>query len=343
MQSFMGRERRTETALLLAVLALAAALRLWRLEDNGFGTPYYAAAVRSMMESARLFFYNSFDPVGFMSLDKPPVAFWIQTGFALALGYSGWVLHLPQVLSGVASVAILHHLVRRAFGPSAALVAGLLLAITPIAVAVDRSNNSDSWLVFFLLLAAWMALRGRGLSLAFSMALLGVAFNVKMLAAFACGPALLAGWLVASPPGWSRRLGWMTISAVVLGLVSLSWAAIYDLTPASRRPYVASTSDNSMLELIVVHNGIQRFDPASLPVGGPLSRLELYDKVPVGPFKLATPMLAGQVGWLAPLALLGLVPWRRREGRAASLALWGTWALTYGIVYSAAGGIFHAY
>src|SRR5262249_52318492 len=156
--------------------------------------------------------------------------------------------------------------------------------------------------------------RGRGLSLAISMALLGVALNVKMLAVFACGPALLAGWLVASPPGWWRRLGWMTASAVVLGVVSLSYAVAYDLIPASHRPYVASSSNNSMLELIVVHNGIQRFESTSLPAIGPFSHLELYDRVPVGPLRLATPMLAGQVGWLAPLALLGLVGWRRCDG-----------------------------
>jgi 4-amino-4-deoxy-L-arabinose transferase-like glycosyltransferase len=343
MRSFTGRERRIETALLLAVLALAAGLRLWRLEDHGFGNPYYAAAVRSMTESAHLFFYNAFDPAGFLSLDKPPVAFWIQSVFALVLGYSGWVLHLPQVLAGVASVAILYHMVRRDLGPSAGLIAGLLLAITPIAVAVDRSNNTESWLTFFLLLAAWAALRGRGRSLAIAMALLGVAFNVKMLAAFACGPALLAGWLMASPPGWWRRLGWMTVSAVVLGVVSLSYAVAYDLIPASHRPHVASSSGNSMLELIVVHNGIERFDPTSLPNIGLLAYVKLYDKVPVGPFRLATPMLAGQVGWLAPLALLGVLAWRRRDGGAAPLALWGIWALTYGIVYSVAGGIFHAY
>jgi len=343
MRSFTGRERRIETALLLAVLALAAGLRLWRLEDHGFGNHYYAAAVRSMTESAHLFFYNAFDPAGFLSLDKPPVAFWIQAVFALVLGYSGWALHLPQVLAGVASVAILYHLVRRDFGPSAGLIAGLLLAITPIAVAVDRSNNADSWLPVFLLLAAWMALRGRGLSLVIAMALLGVAFNVKMLAAFACGPALLAGWLVASPPGWGRRLGWMTVSAVALGVVSLSYAVTYDLTPAGHRPHVTSSSDNSMLELIVVHNGIRRFDPASVPDIGPLAHLEVYDKVPVGPLRLATPMLAGQIGWLAPLALFGLAAWRRRNGNAAPLTLWAIWALTYGVIYSVAGGIFHAY
>ena len=98
------------------MLLIAAVLRLWRLENNGFGTAYYAAGVRSMLQGAWLFFYNSFDPAGFISLDKPPLAFWIQTAFAAVLGYSGWTIHLPQALAGIASVALLYRLVRRPFG-----------------------------------------------------------------------------------------------------------------------------------------------------------------------------------------------------------------------------------
>src|SRR5215471_9000059 len=203
-------KRRIEYACLAAVLMLAAALRLWRLEDNGFGTAYYAAGVRSALQGGSLFFYNAFDPAGFVSLDKPPLAFWIQAAFASVLGFSGWTIHLPQALAGVGSVAILYRLVRKPFGAAAGLIAALLLAITPVMVAIDRSNNTDSWLVFFLLLAAWAALRGRGLALVISMALLGVAFNVKMLAALVCGPALLLAWLMASSGlAWTRRLAWM--------------------------------------------------------------------------------------------------------------------------------------
>ena len=117
-------------------------------------------------------------------------------GFRRLLGYSGWSIDLPQALAGVASVALLYRLVRPVGAP-AAIVAALLLAIMPIAVAIDRSNNTDSWLILFLLLATRIALRGRGLSLVVAMALLGLAFNAKMLAALVCGPALLAGWLLA--------------------------------------------------------------------------------------------------------------------------------------------------
>jgi 4-amino-4-deoxy-L-arabinose transferase-like glycosyltransferase len=338
-----------EAAAIAVVLLIAAVLRLWRLENNGFGTAYYAAGVRSMLQSAWLFFYNSFDPAGFISLDKPPVAFWIQTAFASVLGYSGWTIHLPQALAGIASVALLYRLVRQPFGVAAGICAALLLAAMPVAVAVDRSNNTDSWLVFFLLLAAAAALRGRGLSLVAAMALLGLAFNVKMLAALVCAPALLAGWLLAGSLDWRRRLSWMAAGGVTLAVVSLAWAVAFDLTPQDSRPYAGSSHDNSMLELIVVHNGLERFvraprtttAPPPTPAPAPAPRLQAYDAVPVGPLRLASPALAAQFAWTLPLAVLGAAfGWRRRR---ASVALWGTWALTYGVVFSAAGGIFHAY
>ena len=339
--------RRLEAAGLAVVLAIAAVLRLWRLDDNGFGTEYYAAGVRSMLQGGWLFFYNAFDPAGFISLDKPPVAFWIQTGLASLLGFSGWTIHLPQALAGVASVALLHRLLRRPFGVAAGLTAALLLAVTPIAVAIDRSNNADSWLVFFLLLATVLASRGRGLSFVLAMVLLGIAFNVKMLAALVCGPALVAGYLAAAPFDWRRHLFWLSSGAAALIVVGLSWATAFDLTPRDHRPYAGSSTGNSMLELIVVHNGLERFvrpEPpprAQTRTPPPAPRYEAYDDIPAGALRLTHPMLAGQFAWALPLALLGAVlAWRRRR---ASVVLWGSWALAYGIVYSAAGGIFHLY
>jgi 4-amino-4-deoxy-L-arabinose transferase-like glycosyltransferase len=322
-------------------------LRLWDLSANGFGNEYYAAGVRSMLQGAGLFFYNAFDPAGLVSLDKPPLAFWIQTIFAAVLGYGGWAIHLPQALAGTASVGLLYFLLRKPFGRTVALISAFLLALSPVAVAVDRSNNTDAWLVLFLLIAAWLALRGRGLALVLAMVALGFAFNVKMLAALVCGPALLAGWWLSSPLDWPRRLGWMFISGLALAVVSLSWAVVFDLTPERLRPQAGSSRSGSMLELIVVHNGIERFvrdraaprPTAQAPPQAP--RPAAYDAVPTGPLRLATPMLAGQFAWALPFAVLGaILGWRRRR---AQVALWVGWALAYGIVYSAAGGIFHLY
>ena len=172
----------------MSVLLLALGLRVWRLDQNGFDNEYYAAGVRSMLEGWHTFFYNSFDPAGFVSVDKPPLALWIQVASARLFGFSPLALLLPQVLEGVAAVAVLMHLVARRFGALAGILAGFFLALTPIAVASDRSGNTDPGLVLALLLAAWALLvaaeRGRRAHLLLAMALIGVAFNVKMLAAF---------------------------------------------------------------------------------------------------------------------------------------------------------------
>jgi 4-amino-4-deoxy-L-arabinose transferase-like glycosyltransferase len=152
---FPEPDRRKRRTALLAILLLAASLRLLRLEQNGFGTPYYAAAVRSMAMNWHNLFYCAFDPVGFLAIDKPPIAFWLQAASVRLLGFDGFAVHLPQVVEGVVAIALLYHLVRRSFGVGAGLLAGFFLAITPISVAVDRSNNTDSCLVLTQLLAAW--------------------------------------------------------------------------------------------------------------------------------------------------------------------------------------------
>ena len=137
------------------VMALGLGLRIWRLDQNGFGTEYYSAGVRSMLDSPHNFLFNSFDPAGFVSLDKPPIALWVQVASAKLLGFSSLSVLLPQVLEGLASIALVYHVVARRFGEAAGLLAALFLALTPISVVIDRSSNTDSCLVLVLLLAAW--------------------------------------------------------------------------------------------------------------------------------------------------------------------------------------------
>jgi 4-amino-4-deoxy-L-arabinose transferase-like glycosyltransferase len=364
---------------LLALLLLSLMLRLWRLEQNGFGTDYYSAGVRSMMTGWHRFFYNAFDPGGFVSVDKPPIALWIQVLSAKVLGFHGLAVLLPQVLEGVAAVWLLFHLVQRRFGSAAGLLAGFLLAITPISVASDRSSNTDSCLVLVLLLAAWALIKaietGRRAPLVLSMALVGLGFNVKMLAAFVVLPAFaLAHWLGARLL-WRRLIADWGVASLVLAGVSLSWVVAFDLTPADRRPFAGSTTGNSMIELVVGHNGVGRFvrraRPAPPSTGDPLaatarsapwtagatigpgpggSRPSYLVRAPIGPLRLADRRLAAQVAWFFPLAVVGLVAgasWARRrwplDAARSDLLLWSGWVLAYGVVYSYAGGIFHYY
>ena len=246
-----------------ALLAVAAALRLWGLGQAGFGTQYYAAGVLSMLENWHNFFFNSFDPAGFVSIDKPPLAFWIQSASAKLLGFDAFSIRLPQVIEGVALIAMLYHLVRRHFGTAAGLLAGFFAAIMPISVAVDRSNNTDSGLAMLLVAAGWAislaAERNSYRMLFLAMGLLGIAFNVKMLAALVVVPGFMAVyWLGTSLPV-ARKTVHLLLSFAILIVVSLEWCVAYDLTPAPLRPYAGSTADNSMLELVVGENGARRF------------------------------------------------------------------------------------
>src|SRR5579871_5687998 len=140
---------------LAAIALLAAGLNLWGLQRAGYGNAYYAAAVLSMLQNWHNFFFVSFDPGGFVSIDKPPLGFWIQAASAKLLGFSGLAILLPEALAGVGSVLLIYHLVKRAFGTGTGLLAALMLALTPVSVSVSRNNTIDSLLVFTLLLATW--------------------------------------------------------------------------------------------------------------------------------------------------------------------------------------------
>src|SRR6476646_11841877 len=180
--------------LLAAIAALAALLGSWRIGGAGCGNTFHAAAVRSMLDNWHAFFYASFDPGGFVSVDKPPLGLCIQTGSAALFGFHGWSLMLPEIAAGVGSVRLVFALARKPFGNGAALLAALFMAITPINVAVDRNNTQDSLLLFVLLLAAWTVVQatrhGSPLWLATGMLLVGLGFNIKMMQAWLVLPAL---------------------------------------------------------------------------------------------------------------------------------------------------------
>jgi 4-amino-4-deoxy-L-arabinose transferase-like glycosyltransferase len=243
-------------------VAISAILNLWNLSQNGYSNSYYSVAVQSMMQSFRNFFFASYDAGGFISVDKPPVALWIQAVSAKIFGFSSLSLLLPEALAGVASVALVYYLVRRIFGTLAAFVAAIAMALTPIAVAVERGNNTDTWLMFFLLLAAWALTRatekGKLVLLLLSMALVGVAFNVKMLEAFIVLPTFYLLYLVAAPLKWYKRVLHLALATVVLLAVSLSWAVAVQLTSADQRPWVGGSQVNSALDLALNYNGLGR-------------------------------------------------------------------------------------
>ncbi|MGP4017914.1 ArnT family glycosyltransferase [Saccharopolyspora sp. 5N708] len=352
------------------VLVLAAFLNTWSLSINQWANTYYSAAVLGMTQSWRAFFFGALDAGSFITVDKPPLALWIQALSARAFGFNTWSLLLPQALAGVLTVWIVHHVVRRDFGHLAAAVAAFALALTPIAVVLARHNNPDALLAFLLAVALWAASNairsGRLLPLLCGAVAVGLAFNTKMLQAFFVLPMIAVVYLLAAPPRWPRKLLNLGVAAVVLGVVSLSWLTIVDLTPASSRPYVGGSTDNTVRDLLLGYNGLGRvggqariMSPGMTGGGGGLRGLGAMPggvRVFGGGMddsswtRLFSGEVAPQIGWLYPLALFGAVAvvvhlWRRprRDAGRAEFLLWaGTLAVT-AAVFTFAAGIWHPY
>src|SRR5713226_1362693 len=244
------------------VMLISIFMNFFQLGQNGFANLYYAAAIRSMLDSWHNFFFVSFDPGGFVSIDKPPLGFWLQAASAKILGFTPFSLFLPQALAGVLSVLLLYYLVRRHFGVAAGLLAALALAISPISVLTNRNNTIDSTLVLVMLLGAWTVMRaaetGKLRWLLLCAVFVGLGFNIKMLEAYLVVPAYGLLYLLAAPRRIWVRIGHLALAALLMLTISLSWAVAVDLTPASSRPYVGSSQDNSEISLALGYNGIQR-------------------------------------------------------------------------------------
>lgn len=258
-----------ENYFLAAILILSAVLNIGNLGLQGYGNQYYAAGVKSMTMSLRNFFFVSFDPSGFVSIDKPPLGFWIQAVSAKIFGVNSWGLLLPQAVAGVISVGILFLIVKRAFGRSAGLISALCMAVTPIFVAASKNNTIDNLLVLALLLACLLlskaAENGKTKTLIFSLVLVGIGFNIKMLQAYMILPAMYIAYLVSKNLTMKRKIINLVFGTLILAVVSLSWAFVVDLVPSSNRPFVGSSTNNTVMELIFGHNGVERF---STSVGG---------------------------------------------------------------------------
>ncbi|MGP8060043.1 MAG: ArnT family glycosyltransferase [Acidimicrobiales bacterium] len=330
--------------ILLAIALLSAALYSWRAGTYLEG--YYAAAVRSMSMSWHNFFFAAFDPAGTVTLDKLPGAFWLQALSVRVFGLSTWAIDLPQILEGVASVLVMYRISRRLSGPVAGILAALVLAISPATVVLNRGNISDTLMILLLLLAADAVVgaltTGRFRGVIFAGIWTGLAFQAKMTEAWLILPALGLVYVIAAADRWRRRVLGAAVMVVVAAVVSLSWMTAVSLTPASTRPYVDGSHDDSLYQQVFVYNGFGRVDEASpnqlltQSIG-----LRIPPPPPVGWNRLLTGSLGRDTGWLFPAAslslVLGLVETRRRSRRdpiRVAFLLWGTWLLTFAIVFS---------
>jgi 4-amino-4-deoxy-L-arabinose transferase-like glycosyltransferase len=335
----------------LAVLVvIAGALNLWSLHTNGYANVFYSAADRSMSGSWHLFLYNSFDAAGVMTVDKPPLALWVQALSVSAFGLSSWSVLVPEALMGVAAVALTYDIARRRFGRFAGFVAGLVLALTPVSVAIWRHNNPDALLIMSCVAAVWFVVRGledgRTRWLVLSGVAIGVGFETKMAAALLVVPALAAAWLWVAPRGIAAAGRSLVAGGVAMVLVGGAWPVFVALTPASERPWVGGTGDNSVWSLTLSYNGLGRLlGQAGGPTAGVIGP---FGGAP-GPLRLLDPSLGGQAGWLLGFALIAGIGvavatrLRRDDARTGWLIAAGGSFATIAVAFSQAHGIFHPY
>ncbi|WP_416971119.1 glycosyltransferase family 39 protein [Streptomyces sp. 4F14] len=349
-------------AALAAILLTAALLYGWALGSLGWGNSYYSAAVKSMGLDWTNFLFGSFDPAGVVTVDKPPAALWPQVLSSKVFGLHGWALILPQVLEGVAAVFVLHRTVRRWAGEGTALLAALVLTLTPVTVAINRNNNPDTLLVLLLVTAAYALTRalqaepGRRATgwLCASGFLVGCGFLTKMTAAWMVLPAFAAAWLTGAGGPWLSRLRPLLAAGAVCAVSSLWWVALVARWPGER-PAIGGSADGGAWDLVIGHNGLGRLLGGSAGGGGGNNLGGLFGSDP-GPLRLFGDQVAGQIGWLLPVSVVALAVavagavLRRRGGGPAGKrlpgsgwVLWGTWLLVCGLVFSTQEGSFHAY
>jgi 4-amino-4-deoxy-L-arabinose transferase-like glycosyltransferase len=350
---------------LIGLLALTAVLDLWNLSINGWANSYYAAAVRSMSTSWHDFLFASLDKTGLMTVDKPPLAFWVQALSVRVFGFHSLSILVPEALMGVVAVGLVYDMTRRMFGRAGGAAAGLAFALTPITVAVARHNNPDELLILCSVAALWCAVRaletGRTKWLVWCGVCVGLGFETKMGVALFVAPGIALGWM------WTRwgetwRARWVALRQLLAGGAALvavggAWPLLVTLTPAADRPWISGTSDNSIWSLIFGYNGLGR---VAGQTGGPGGGGggggggfgggggNLFGGA-TGPFRLLESALGDQAGWLlgfalvAGLAILVLTRLRRRDVRTGWLMVIGGAFLVTAVVFSYASGIFHPY
>ncbi len=348
---------------LLVLLVGTVVLYLWDLDRSSWANAFYSAAAQAGSQSWKAFLFGSSDAANSITVDKPPLSLWLPALGIRLFGLNPWSILVPQALMGVASVAILWDAVRRPFGETAGLIAGLVLALTPVAVTIFRYNNPDALLVLLMITAAWALLRavddGRLRWLLLCGGCLGLGYLTKQLEVALVMPALALGYLVAGPRSTLDR-GWRLVLTLGAALAAAGWwVLLVELWPADRRPWIGGTQHNSILELTLNYNGIGRLngdEPGSVTSLNVGSSIHLGGRTSAHPWgqpgigRLFESAQIGCIAWLLPAAAVFgvalLIRWGRtprRDLRRAATLVWAVWLLTTAAVFSFMAGIFHPY
>ncbi|MFF3085016.1 ArnT family glycosyltransferase [Streptomyces nojiriensis] len=355
---------RWELPSLAGLLIATAVLLLWDLGSSGYANSFYSAAVQAGSESWKAFFFGSSDAGNSITVDKPPASLWPMMLSVRLFGLGSWQILVPQALMGVATTGVLYAAVRRQFGPGAGLLSGAAFALTPVAALMFRFNNPDALLTLLLTVTVYCVLRAldgaRTRWLVWAGVAVGFAFLTKTLQAFVILPPLALLYAVCAPVRLRKRLGQLLLAGLAMVVAGGWWVAVVELWPASSRPYIGGSQNNSFLELTLGYNGLGRINGNETGSVGGGGRGGAGGGGgggwgETGIDRLFSGNIGGQIAWLLPAALVLLVAgllitWRARratdslEGmaRAAFLA-WGGSMLITAVVFSYMQGIFHEY
>ncbi|SDO37424.1 4-amino-4-deoxy-L-arabinose transferase [Nakamurella panacisegetis] len=347
--------------LLIALLVITAAAYLWDLSINGNANEFYAAAVKSGTESWKAWLFGSLDSSNAITVDKPPASLWIMGLSGRIFGFSSFSMLLPEALMGVGTVALLYAAVRRTSGHAAGLVAGALVALTPVAALMFRFNNPDAMLVLLMTLGAYFVVRAiekvpadrkshalRWLLLAGTA--IGFAFLTKMLQGLLVLPAFGVVYLPASDNKLWTRI-WHLLAALGAVVVSAGWfVALVALWPADSRPYIGGSTTNSLWELAIGYNGLGRIFGGSGNGGGGGGGGGISFGGTTGLTRMFGTAFGSQISWLIPAALVAFIAgmWFTRKAprtdrTRAGILLWGGWTIVTALVLSYMQGTVHPY
>ncbi|MFI1681493.1 ArnT family glycosyltransferase [Streptomyces sp. NPDC020607] len=345
---------------LLALLLATAGLYLWNLSASGYANSFYSAAVQAGSQSWKALFFGSLDAGNAITVDKPPAALWPMALSVRLFGLNSWAVLVPQVVMGVATVGVLYAAVRRRFSAAAGLIAGAVLALTPVAALMFRFNNPDALLALLMTVTVYCVLRalehGRTKWLVWAGVAVGLAFLTKTLQAFLILPPLAVLYAVCAPVRPRRRLGQLALSAGAMLVAGGWWVAVVELWPASSRPYIGGSQNNSFLELTFGYNGLGRINGDETgsvgggggPRGGGGGGGGQWGETGLG--RMFNSEIGGQISWLLPAALILLVAGlvltrkaRRTDTARAAFVAWGGSLVMTAAVFSFMAGIFHQY
>ncbi|MET9112875.1 glycosyltransferase family 39 protein [Streptomyces longwoodensis] len=340
----------------LGLLLATLLLYLWDLSASGYANSFYSAAVQAGSKSWKAFFFGSLDAGNAITVDKPPASLWPMQLSVRIFGLNSWAILVPEVLMGVGTVAVVYAAVRRRFSPASGLIAGAVLALTPVAALMFRFNNPDAMLALLMAVACYLVVRaledGRTRWLVWAGAAIGFAFLAKTLQAFLILPPLALVYAVCAPVTVKKRLGQLAAATGALVVSGGWWVAVVELWPASSRPYIGGSQNNSFLELTFGYNGLGRLsgDETGSVGGGGGGAGGTGQWGETGWDRMFTSEVGGQISWLLPAALVllaaGLVATRRARRTSVtrgSFLVWGGSLLMTTVVFSYMAGIFHQY